>query len=378
MDSCRRESSEGSGEERTQTIGIVRMNEIDIACDFRKLVVKVIRQHYVPRAYLSAWGHPTRSGKSFLIWCKRRSCSDVQEVEAMSIAQRRYMYAYPQLGLEEQSVLIAYINAKPIHIKNFLARLYEPALVMPLYLRLLQGERSVVLSSQIDVLVKSGLFDELYMRILVGLRRDVEMNGIDICNAIADVKTICNNGFEAWMTTLEGRFYPMLDKARNGDLSFFDDQDSRAAVIYYFFVQMLRTMRFNKLLNEMPWQKYPNLQEIFRHGMAFEVATMNASEWKKYELLLIENHSNLPFVTGDQPLVNLDGNEDSPYFDLYFPICPSRALLFIERGRIDAVYSHLKNVTEREAHELNRKVAMVCEEQLYSNSKNSLQVGRYL
>lgn len=346
--------------------------------DFRCLTQKVVKQHYVPRHYLSAWGTPTRGNDSFLIWCKRSEWSEARNVEAMSVAQCKYMYAYPNLSAQEQRLLISFIKSKPEPMQGFLQTIYEYALSMPLYLRLLKGDRSDELWGRINELNSSCVCDQLVTRVLKLLASDPEMGGFDVKGAICDVEVICHNGFEHWMTTLESGFNPLLDKARAGDLSFFDDDpNSRCGLIYYFFVQMLRTKVYDKMVDASNWNKYPNLQKMLRHGTAFEVAYSNASDWKNFELRLIGNKSSLQFITGDQPLVNLDANDNSPHFDLYFPISPTQAMVFIEKGRFQSVYSWLEHITEREAHELNRRIAKVCIDTVCAESKSVLDIGRY-
>lgn len=345
---------------------------------FKDLVQKVVRQHYVPRHYLSAWGRPGRKKGKWLLWCKWMESGSFREVEVMSIGRGKRMYAYPRLNAKEQTLLIQFIKSKHKLFQPVLARMYFPALFMPLYLRFLEGECTLVFQGQVRELLCAGLSEDLlYAKMLEKMCHPCLMHGEEVESMKKDISVICDNGFEGLMTAMEEKFNSLLDRALKDDISFFDQKEDRQLFIYYLLIQMLRTTKFDKLVDECKWNKYPELQKMLRHGTAFEVAVMNAKEWNDYELKLLKNHSKLAFITGDQPLVNLDANDDSPHFDVYYPISPTKAFLFLEKGRFECVYSYLKDVSEREVHELNCKIAKVCMEQLFANSKSTFEVGKY-
>ncbi|HYE28769.1 MAG TPA: DUF4238 domain-containing protein [Allosphingosinicella sp.] len=64
---------------------------------------------------------------------------------------------------------------------------------------------------------------------------------------------------------------------------------------------------------------------------AFIYATNLASSFmrqrREYRIVLLRNKSEVPFITGDQPVINLRG-VDVEEVDLYYPLSPDLAMIF--------------------------------------------------
>lgn len=63
---------------------------------------------------------------------------------------------------------------------------------------------------------------------------------------------------------------------------------------------------------------------------AFIYATNLASSFvrqrREYRIVLLQNQSEVPFITGDQPVINLRG-VDVERVDLYYPLRPNLAMI---------------------------------------------------
>ena len=96
------------------------------------------------------------------------------------------------------------------------------------------------------------------------------------------------------------------------------------------------------------------------------------------ELTLIENATALPFITGDQPLLNLLAQNDNPrHLDLFFPISPNRAFFYAAKGRLENCYHWLKELGEREVHCLNESLCKNCSQFVFATSEEVLSIGGY-
>lgn len=84
------------------------------------------------------------------------------------------------------------------------------------------------------------------------------------------------------------------------------------------------------------------------------------------------NDTQTPFITTDQPLINLKANrcldESIEDFELYYPISPNKALILYEKD-----VSLGDCVNKEKVIELNKKMAESALEQIYANKKSVLK-----
>ena len=143
---------------------------------------------------------------------------------------------------------------------------------------------------------------------------------------------------------------------------------------------MLRTCKYDYLVKAGKGALAavdPALICFLRHEAAFEVAKNFSISHRDYELKLIENSTDMEFITGDQPLCNLISDANAGQFDLYYPVSPRKALIFVKKGRYENVYRHLNELSVREVDELNRKICEVSVNQLYASTSYVLELGHY-
>ena len=105
------------------------------------------------------------------------------------------------------------------------------------------------------------------------------------------------------------------------------------------------------------------LSHIFAANVGFALSRMS--------LTLLYNESNIPFITSDQPAINLKATyndmEQPEEFELYYPIAPRMAILMTEKPT--KLNNHLKN---DEVIRLNNTLAKLSKEQIYANQENVL------
>ena len=344
---------------------------------------KVETQHYVPRHYLSAWAKRIykKGRKIDLISCRIKD-KLLRDIDTMTIGQECFLYAYPDFNEYEFNVVVELFKSKRGLDGELIRSIYQYSLFLPLYLRSLRGERTKALSLDIRKLTDSGILDADFCKALIdSFQTDVRsLDQVKLSEFIDNVSIAKKNGFEYWMTQLEKHFNPLLDRARNGDLTFMAERENRPAFIHNIINQMLRTQKFDRLASDLVDDNpHTNIKiaTYLRHLSAYDVASALVRNGDQYELNLIRNNTALEFITGDQPLCNLVPNEEASQFDVYYPIAPRLALFFSRNGRFDNVYGYLKEPNVHEVDTLNRAICNVSIDQLYARSTEVLSIGRY-
>lgn len=270
------------------------------------------RQHYVWKHYLKPW---TVNGK---VYCQRNG--ETFHTNPINIGQKRYFYKSEPLSDADLTFLISFLQN------------VEPTARQSLY-KLLDLYNYTTNSS--EYLKKCGIED---------FHSDIENSAITI-----------------------------LEKLYLEDLSFFDNNyEEKNAFSLFVAAQYTRT---NKIKNNILSAdfKTPNINKE-NLGRVFHLFITDAiGNWifSKAKLTLLINDSDIDLITGDQPVLNINGDpnyEITPEkFELYYPISPKKALYFSEKTAGE------KNIKKNEVKEYNELIRKHSYEQLYSKQKLSDQ-----
>lgn len=311
---------------------------------------KVRRQHYVWRNYLRAWAN-----EKDIIHCLREN--RIFSSNLMGVAQRRDFYRLQELD-EDDIFWIERLLIKP-----------SPEFLQPLHRNLLSMFNAPF--KMIEELKKRGI-------------------GGDEFEKQSDI--IINNAHEKIHTIIEGQAIPWIEKLQNKDISFYQNDENRRSFLYfistqYFRTNKIRTSMINQLSDstellkrapkEFQSKKY-NIEKLW--GIMIHILATNLSynlSHLKYKIVLIENDSSLPFITGDQPLINTFAVGMQPGFtpkklDFYYPISPSVAVWLTKNHKVPN--SHILVQDEKEIDSYNRGIVSESIEQVYASSKNVLEI----
>jgi dethiobiotin synthetase len=96
-----------------------------------------------------------------------------------------------------------------------------------------------------------------------------------------------------------------------------------------------------------------------------------------FKMLLILNRSKVPFITGDQPVINTFNRskyskELVEKLEFYYPVSPNIAILITDRQEyidIDSLYLDESDMI----HKYNSLIIEASHEQIYSNSEEILK-----
>ena len=268
------------------------------------------RQHYVWKNYLKPW---TTNHK---ICCLRNGKEIFTSLQ--NIAQIRYFYKAEKLSEKDLNFLNGFIEYANPQAKIGLSK------ILDLYIKFSEGN---------EYSVKCGIED---------LHCIIETRGIKL-----------------------------LNKLYEEDLSFFATEKDRRTFSFYLSAQFTRTKKMRENISKISFET-PDLNndKLARVFHLFFIEIKSFWIFHKTKLQLLINNSDVEFITGDQPIINVlgsveydKGQED---YDLYYPISPKYALYISEK------FEGKKVILENEVKQFNRLIKEHSEEQIYSKEISTL------
>lgn len=186
------------------------------------------------------------------------------------------------------------------------------------------------------------------------------------------------NAEEDFHSGMEERVAPLIETARKGDIGFFGNERHAMILVHFLSVQNFRTSgvkaRVIKRFREKMNFDISRSWNIISHILATAVGSSLYVERRDRPLILLENSTDRPFITSDQPTVNLlggDCDDKSPeYLALYYPISPKYALLLDEPGHSCGFAN--RSLTTADIQKLNEAEAKGSYRQVFSGSEATL------
>jgi hypothetical protein len=290
------------------------------------------KQHYVSRAYLRAWSEDER------IYCLREG--KVFRPNLTGVACERFFYRLQDLTPEEARLIE----------KGFIEGTSEP-------LRTLQRN-----------------FLSLHVT-APRLRKQVPEN-VDP-TFVSTLERIIAEGHEDFHQQIEDSLLVFLRKMLAGDTDFYSDARQAAEFLYDLCVQFTRTKQIREAAVAQIGAKFRGCDVRRMMGALSHVLAMNFGQnlyldRKKFKLLLINNKTDTPFITADQPIINLQGTHTGKppeKLEFFYPLSPTRAMFLLESSskRGDFVLSDIS------VNSYNMMIIQNSYEQVFSDSKGYLE-----
>jgi hypothetical protein len=180
---------------------------------------------------------------------------------------------------------------------------------------------------------------------------------------------------------VEDRFKPILDLLLSGDLGFLQDTERAITFYYGLCVQFTRGNHIRRSRHNMTQEEFDRhmrVSNVLANIIAVNVAHSLFVDRNLYTVLLLENASEVPFVTSDQPIINLSSNptrfKPPEKFELYYPLSPSKAAMLLEPESVH--YPSNLSISAAQAHMYNVRMAACSFRQVFSTSTKELEAIR--
>ena len=200
------------------------------------------------------------------------------------------------------------------------------------------------------------------------------------------------NLLENLHTRHENDAYEILESLITGDLKILDDRKMLIRFCIYLGHQITRTKSFrekvksgSKIVNgDVPKLVSSCVEDCWwflSYMFGMNVGYSLYLSWKDSNHCLIVNDTNEPFITSDEPIINVHSCLDEKcdeflapeYADFYYPLSPSVAFMINDSNN----FGFGKFVaTERLVHELNLKMAKNSYKHIFSNTDTLIKKYR--
>ncbi len=192
------------------------------------------------------------------------------------------------------------------------------------------------------------------------------------------IDTFRTNALEDYHAGIEASFLPLLKSALRKDISFFSDEQSCITLFHFLASQHMRTkgvkVRTIEVLKQKNGLDVSRIWGIMSHMFATNIGMNVYLQKKRRKLVLVENTTDLAFITGDQPLINLhggDGTKSPATLSWYYPLSPRLALFLTELDQEPTFTT--ASLTSAQVSDLNSKIVAASHSQVFAQSRESLE-----
>ncbi|MCR1344894.1 DUF4238 domain-containing protein [Acidithiobacillus ferrooxidans] len=293
-------------------------------------------QHYVWRHYLNAW----TVDSSFC--CYRQKDKKLFQTQPKAIASETYFYEIQQLT-----------DGDMVFLEDIISRTTNE--------RLRELNRDYVKMTQIPFQLRE-------------LLKNTDLNPEARVALEEKLRWAKRNLIERYHTGIENKCQDILDSLRNMNDAFYKDEVRCGDFLHFLSHQSFRTAKMRDGLSKIPnyilGHAPRRTANILNHILATNVSVGLFRERNAYRIIFLTNDTLIPFVTGDQPVLNMLDPEASDNIELYYPLSPNLAVIVTK----DAARfpDRKRGVTTFEVERYNYAIYCNSEDQIYSSESNYL------
>jgi uncharacterized protein DUF4238 len=184
------------------------------------------------------------------------------------------------------------------------------------------------------------------------------------------------NAVDNQHTVIERLFAPLLTRSLSADFGWYGNDEDCIAFCNFVGAQYMRTRgvkeRTINRLREKVGADVSRIWDILALIFGFNIGCGLFLERKKRTLIAVYNQTSTPFITGDQPIINLDGDGDMPpeTLSVYYPLSPRLALYLGEPDKVSDI--PFGTMTPDAAAYLNLRMAKASHSQIYAQTRAPL------
>jgi hypothetical protein len=164
----------------------------------------------------------------------------------------------------------------------------------------------------------------------------------------------------------------ILDSLRQQDDRFYQDAPPQCGHFMYFLAnQYFRTVKMRQAISgvtrPVPGHDPRRTSNIECFIYATNLSDGLFREKDAYRIVFLQNDASTPFITGDQPVVNILNPAGTDDVELYYPLSPSLAIVLTK----DTLkFPHQQRlVSKLEVENYNYTIYRESEDQIYSNDQ---------
>lgn len=205
-----------------------------------------------------------------------------------------------------------------------------------------------------------------------------KLNNLPMIDDLVDIYN--TNAVDDQHTAIESAFVPLLARSLSGDVSWYEDDQDCIRFCNFIGAQHMRTRGVKEQtifrMKERMGMDISRIWDVLSLIYSCNVGCSLFLERKRRTLLVVRNDTALPFITGDQPVINLHGDGETPPESLsfYYPISPRLALYFGEPEEVTDVPVGV--MTAESVARLNLKMARASHSQIYAETREPLTMIR--
>lgn len=298
---------------------------------------KKVRQHYVWQRYLQNW-----SKNQSQIYCLRDNRIFLSGTTCLAV--EKYFYKLDEITLPDLNLIE----------HGYLQEIKGPAKE--------HAEKIVVMFRKI-IETRDSLLDNLPNSSLLKYAFCVPLTNFE----------------ENYHAYIEGNSSVYLKSLVNKQTSFYKDIEDNAKFNLYLTTQYVRTKNIQKAIFDRV-ENHPSLIEptrrsisVYRFIIAHVFAMGLSHNIDKCSFKVLCNNTEVPFITGDQPVINTKADDTDPTtgyakaLELYYPISPEIAILI--NPNFGTNQHQEVQVTNDEAKEYNDKMFNASHEQIFAKEE---------
>ena len=254
------------------------------------------KQHYVWRYYLEAWQQ-----EKGIINCLRDG--KIFSTNPQNVMAERDFYKLPRLTKADLKVFEFFMQSTPPELRE----------------------------ANLDFINKLALLTNA--NDLIQIREEIS----------DDIKsyfqTVIIEAEEKLHERIENNALPILEELRQKQTKFL--YNDKTAISFFDFIahQYCRTKRIRESVGKILSNSFPNrdcshLQNLLCHCFANNMGVSLFRDRNEFDIVFLDNTTDLGFITGDQPIVNLMGTRNGTppeELALYYPLAPDLAFILLPR-----------------------------------------------
>jgi hypothetical protein len=162
----------------------------------------------------------------------------------------------------------------------------------------------------------------------------------------------------------------------NGKTDFYCESGPAQEFIHAICVQYMRTKKMREAFAAIERRPVPDLalkrcSNLWTLIAAMRVADSLYRDRNRHKIVLLDNETDIPLITGDQPIINVHatfGSGVSPErLELFYPPSPKRAMALLELATERSTALSMNDVQQ-----FNELIVRNSHEQVFSNSRECL------